>query len=164
MFPSKNGKSYGSAYVAKKKDAMHGEGNKAVSEPSKPTAPQAPTKTAPTGEANKMSSYPDPAADNTANTKASPEGVDAGAVAAQHGPASSVTLHHGIDNHVVVSRHPKTGHMHMSQHKSHADAHEAAKQLAGEQHTENENTAPNAEQTSGGDMFGNDGFKTPHLA
>ena|ERR1700692_672189 len=161
MFTSKEGKKYGSAYVAKKKDAMHGDGDKPASVKT-PAAPVKESKMNSTGETNKMSSNPGPEAENTADTKANPEGVDAGAVAAEHGPASHVTVHHSKDNHVVVSRHPD-GHMHTSEHASAPDAHKAGAQLAGEANTENSDSAANEEQLGGDDLFGDD-FKTPHLA
>jgi hypothetical protein len=94
-----------------------------------------------------------------------PEGVDAGSVAAEHGPASSVTTHHSPDKHVVVSRHPD-GHMNLSQHKSHKEAHAAAAQLSGPANEENTSKAPN-EDAGQGDMFSSkesDGFNMPSLS
>ncbi len=165
MFKSKDGKSFGSAFVAKRRDTEHAKSENRTmptQEPGKPTEPKEEPRTAASGMAKKTSSYPGHEVENTADTKASPEGVDAGAVAAEHSPATSVTLHHSKDSHVVVSRHPD-GYQHMSQHASHKEAHAAAAKLSGEQHTENSDSAPNSEQTSDADLFG-DNFKTPHLA
>lgn len=175
MYTTKTGQKYGSSYVGKKKDSMHaGDDPSAASgpksttmgfgQPKKGSVPKEEPRTDAMGETNKTA-YPGvEQVDNTADTKASPEGVDAGAVAAEHGPASSVTVHHSKDAHTVVSRHP-SGHLHTSQHKSHADAHAAAAQLSGEQHTENNDKPANDEQMSGGDLYGNnDGFKMPKLA
>jgi len=94
-----------------------------------------------------------------------PEDVDAGSVAAMHGPAASVTTHHSPDKHVVISRHPD-GHMNLSQHKSHAEAHAAAKQLSGPANEENTDKSAN-EDAGQGDMYGekeSDGFSMPRLA
>jgi hypothetical protein len=174
-FKSKDGKSFGSAYVAKKKDAMHA----GATEPSTSMGPkdttrdtEAPEKAAVPAEesrtndegAAKVSAKEATAPDN--DVLANPEGVDAGAVVAEHGPASSVTTHHDHQSgkHVVISRHP-SGHMNMSQHKSHGEAHEAAKQLSGPANEENTDKNPNADAGQG-DMYGggeNDGFKMPGL-
>ncbi len=165
MFKSKDGKSFGSAFVAKRRDTEHAKSENRTmdtQEPGKPTEPKEEPRTAESGMAKKTSAYPGHEVENTADTKASPEGVDPSAVAAEHQPATSVTIHHSKDNHMVVSRHPD-GHMHTSQHKSHKDAHAAAAQLSGEQHTENDNKPANSEQTSDSDLFG-DNFSVPHLA
>jgi hypothetical protein len=165
-FPSKNGKSYGSAYVAKKKDSMHeGMGKEPVqSNPEKGSEPKEEPRTNPMGEA-KFSAKEATAPDN--DVLGNPEGVDAGAVAAEHGPAENVTIHHDHQGgkHVVVSRHPD-GHMNLSQHKSHTEAHEAAKQLSGPANEENTDKSANADAGQG-DMFGekeSDGFSMPRLS
>lgn len=168
MFKSKDGKSFGSAFVAKRRDTEHAKSENRTmdtQEPGKPTEPKEEPRTAESGMAKKTSAYPGHEVENTADTKSSPENVDPNAVAQEHQPASSVTIHHDHKGgkHMVVSRHP-SGHMHSSEYGSAPDAHKAAAQLSGEQHTENTDSAPNAEQTSGDDLFGNDGFKTPHLA
>ena len=167
MFPTKSGKSYGSAYVAKKKDAMHAGSESPVSSKMSPLAPSpkadaAEPRTNSMGEA-KFSAANANAPDN--NVLGSPDNFDAGAVAAEHGPASTVTVHHdhAAKKHHVVSRHPD-GHMHTSDHASAADAHDHAAQLGGEANTENNDKAPNEDQSGDSAMFGNDGFKTPHLA
>ncbi len=167
MFSSKDGRKFGSAFVAKRRDTEHAKSENRTmdtQEPGKPTEPKEEPRTAESGMAKKTSAYPGHEVENTADTKAEPEGVDPSAVAAQHGPASSVTIHHNHQGgqHHVVSRHAD-GHMHKGDFGSAPDAHAAAKQLSGEQHTENTDSAPNAEQTSGDDLFG-DGWKTPKLA
>lgn len=179
MYTTKSGKKFGSAMVGKKKDAMGSEekslhagddpsakqGPKStdmsMGQPKKGSAPAEESRTNDMGEA-KFSSKEASAPDN--DVLNNPEGVDAGAVAAEHGSASSVTTHHDHQGgkHVVISRHP-SGHMNMSQHGSHAEAHEAAKQLSGPANEENTNKDSN-EDAGQGDMFGNDGFKMPGLA
>ena len=165
---SKDGKSYGSSFVAKRKDKEHGEAESpkssamGTSKPN-PMEPKEEPRTDETGEA-KFSAKEATAPDN--DVLANPEGVDAGAVAAEHGPASSVTIHHDHQGgkHVVVSRHPDS-HMNMSQHGSHEEAHAAAKQLSGVGHDENTDKSPNVDADGDDDskMFG-DSFKTPRLA
>jgi hypothetical protein len=165
MYTTKSGKKFGSSFVGKKKDSMSPENRTMdTNEPNKPMEPKEEPRTAESGMAKKTSAYPGHEVENTADTKAEPEGVDAGAVAAEHGPANSVTIHHDHKggNHHVVSRHAD-GHMHKGDFGSAPDAHKAAAQLSGEQHTENDSKPANAEQLSGDDLFGNDGFKVPHL-
>jgi hypothetical protein len=155
MYTTKSGQKFGSAMVGKKKDAMGSE-NKAMPFGESKEEPR----TNVMGEA-KHSSKEAVAPDN--DVKANPEGVDAGAVAAEHGPAEHVHIHHNhaANKHHVISHHPD-GHMHMSDHDSAPDAHKAAAQLGGEANTENSNAAPNADAGKG-DMFGGDGFSMPSL-
>jgi hypothetical protein len=165
MFQSKDGKKFGSGFVAKRRDSEHdklskdvmGSSNKDSSMPMGESKEE--SRTNPQGEA-KFSSKEATAPDN--DVLANPEGVDAGAVAAEHQPATSVTTHHSKDKHVVVSRHPD-GHMHMSQHKSHADAHAAAAQLSGPGQDENTNKPAN-EDSYGDGAPEKDGFLMPRLA
>lgn len=173
MYTTKSGKKYGSAMVGKRKDAMGSEENAMgpaskennmgpkstdmMASAKKPMEPKEESKTDSMGEANKNSSMPNEVNDQS-DSLANPEGVDAGAVAKEHGPATSVTTHHSADKHVVISRHP-SGHMNMSQHASHAEAHEAAKQLSGPQHEENTDKEPNADAEGE-----SDGFLMPRLA
>src|ERR1035437_1250244 len=164
MYTTKSGQKFGSAMVGKKKDAMGAENKEPVqSTPDKGEVPKEEPRTNPMGEA-KFSAKEAEAPDN--DVLANPEGVDAGAVAAEHGPASSVTIHHDHQGgkHVVVSRHPDS-HMNMSQHGSHEEAHAAAKQLSGVGHDENTDKSPNVDADGDDDskMFG-DSFKTPRLA
>ena len=152
MFKSKDGKSFGSAYVAKKRDSMHaGAGDKSMPMGESKAAPR----TNPQGEAL-MSAANANAPDN--DVKANPEGVDAASVVAQHGPAVSTTVHHDHKggNHVVVSRHAN-GHVHTSKHSSAKDAHDEAAQLAGaDQPAAGAPAAPEAPES--------DGFSLPKLA
>jgi len=156
MYTTKSGQKFGSAMVGKKKDAMGSE-NKAMPFGESKETPR----TNPMGEAKKSANEAT-APDN--DVKANPEGVDAGAVAAEHGPAEHIHVHHdhAANKHHVISHH-KDGHMHTSDHASAPDAHAAAAQLGGEANTENSNAAPNAD-TGDGNLFGNDGFSTPKLA
>src|ERR1700687_2988609 len=144
MYSSKDGKKFVSAFVAKRRDAEHEKGMP-TEEPNKPSEPKEEPRTAQSGMAKKPSAYPGHEVENTADTKAEPEGVDAGAVAAEHGPANSVTIHHDHKggSHHVVRRHAD-GHMHKGDFGSAPDAHKAAAQLSGEQHTENDSKPANA--------------------
>jgi hypothetical protein len=173
MYESKKtpGKKFGSSFVGKRyDDNTQGDSNsdpkesKAPIGMAKPAAGAADKETSRTNDQGEAKFSAAHAEAEPNNVKASPEGVDAGAVAAEHGPASHVTIHHDHKGgkHMVVSRHP-SGHMHTSEHGSAPDAHKAAAQLGGEANTENEGSAANEEQMGGGDMFGNDGFKVPHL-
>ena len=173
MYQTKSGKKFGSSMVGKKYDSMHPEDSKENqatgpkdstmgSTSKKPMEPKEEPRTNPMGEA-KFSAKEATAPDN--DVLGNPEDVDAGSVAAMHGPAASVTTHHSPDKHVVISRHPD-GHMNLSQHKSHAEAHEAAKQLSGVGHDENTDKSAN-EDAGQGDMYGekeSDGFSMPRLA
>jgi len=164
-FQSKDGKSFGSRFVARKRDSMHSEPENqtmGTGAPKSASVPKEEPRTNPQGEA-KFSAKMAGATNDTSDTQASPEGVDAEAVAAEHGPAVSVTTHHDHKNnkHKVVSHHPD-GHMHTSDHQSQQDAHDAAGKLGG---TDSQNAgAPEGDQMGDGDMFGNDGFSTPKLA
>jgi hypothetical protein len=167
MFQSKDGRKYGSAYVAKKKDAMMGPKDTTMpASAKKPSEPKEEPRTDSMGETNKTA-YPGvEEVDNTADTKANPEGVDAGAVAAEHGPAEHVHIHHNhsAGKHHVVSHH-SDGHMHTSDHASAPDAHAAAAQLGGEANTENNDKSANEDQSGDShmDMF-KDNFPMPRLA
>jgi hypothetical protein len=153
MFQSKDGKKFGSAFVAKRRDKEH-EQSMGVDQPTKGTEPKEEPRTDMNGEAL-MSKANANAPDN--NVKASPEGVDAGQVAAEHGPANTVHVAHDhkANKHHVTSTH-SDGHVHTSEHGSSKEAHDAASQLsnAGDQPNENqENEAPES-----------DGFSMPKLA
>jgi hypothetical protein len=148
MFQSKSGKKFGSAFVGKRHDQEHDKMAKSVLEES----PAHEEKETPEFEAGEQEG----AKEGTENTEQPSQ------VAAEHQPATSVTTHHSKDKHVVVSRHPD-GHMHMSQHKSHADAHAAAAQLSGAGQDENTNKSPN-EDSYGDGAQEKDGFNMPRLA
>jgi hypothetical protein len=162
-FQSKNGKSYGSKFVARRHDAAHSEPEnqtQSTGAPKMTSVPKEESRTNPQGEA-KFSAKEATAPDN--NVENNPEGVDASQVASEHGPAVSVSTHHDHKNnkHKVISHHPD-GHVHVSDHQSQQDAHNAAGKLGG---TDSQNAgAPEGDQTGDGDMFGQDGFSTPKLA
>jgi hypothetical protein len=155
MFKSKDGKSFGSAYVAKKRDAMHGEGDKTTNAPESPMASKEESRTNNEGEALFSKSEAN-APDN--NVKSNPENVDPHSVVAEHGPASDVHIHSDMkaNEHHVMSHH-KSGHVHHSKHGSAQDAHKAAAELA-----------EAGDQPSGNPEEGNapesDGFTMPRLA
>jgi len=148
MFKSKDGKSFGSAYVAKRRD-------KELSAPEKPMASREEPRTNSEGEAL-MSKANANAPDN--DVKSSPENVDPSAVVAEHGPATDVHIHSDMkaNEHHVVSHH-KSGHVHHSKHSSAQDAHKAAAVLA-----------EASDQPSGSPESDNapesDGFTMPRLA
>ena len=128
MFKSRDGKSFGSAYVAKKRDAMHGEGDKSLSAPESPMSSKEEPRTGTDGEALFSKSEAN-APDN--DVKTNPEKVDPHSVVSEHGPASDVHIHsdHKANEHHVISHH-KSGHVHHSKHSSASDAHKAAAELA----------------------------------
>lgn len=154
MFKSKDGKSFGSAYVAKRRDAAH-ESGMGTNEPEKPEASKEEPRTSNEGEAL-FSKSEATAPDN--DVKTNPENMDPHAVVAEHGPALSTTVHsdHANNEHHVMSHH-KSGHVHHSKHGNAPDAHKAAMELAseGDQPAGNpsDNEAPEA-----------DGFSMPKLA
>jgi hypothetical protein len=160
MFQSKDGKKFGSAFVARRRDKEH-EQSMSTEAPDKAMVPKEESRTNDMGEA-KMSKMNASAPDNDVETN--PDGVDANQVASEHGPATSVHVKHDhqANTHHVTSMH-KDGHVHMSKHGSAKEAHDAAAQLGGEANTENTDSPAN-EDAGDGDLFGNDGFKTPKLA
>jgi hypothetical protein len=153
-FMSKDGRKFGSSFVAKRRDAEHakmgapeseGEGlmKKAAPTPSM-SEPAAPMSGAPEEQKPGMGAPPE----------------DPKQVAAEHGPAEDVHIHHSPGKHHVVSRH-KDGHMHTSDHASADEANKAASTLgAGDQPVQG--AAP-AVGESDNAMFG-DNFSTPKLA
>lgn len=140
MFQSKDGKKFGSAFVAKRRDAEHDKASqmgKEVMDQGDPGAKE------PTTE-NQMGSQEE-------SGMQSPEQV-----VAEHGKATSVHLTHDHKNnkHKVTSTH-ESGHVHESDHASAKEAHDAGSALGGgsEQPMEQENEAPEP-----------DGFSMPKLA
>jgi hypothetical protein len=99
-------------------------------------------------------------------------------VVKEHGPAHSIVMHHDHENgvHTVTSHHGKHGHMHHSEHKSAAEAHDHARMAAG--HDEGEETpeeeaaeTPEEEaaenetpQEAGAHLSGHPGGRIPGLA
>jgi hypothetical protein len=64
------------------------------------------------------------------NTGGGPENEDPQSVVAAHGPAKSIHIEHGENEHTVHSKH-EDGHEHHSSHGSAKEAHDHASQLAG---------------------------------
>ena len=134
MYTTKAGKKFGSAYVGKKKDEMHGGMNAAHE-----------------------------AAETPEFEKGEQEGMKEGGeqpqqVVAQHGKAHTVHVAHDhkANKHKVVSTH-EDGHVHESDHGSPQEAHDAGKQLAGAgEGAEEEQPAMGAEPEA-------DGFQMPSL-
>ena len=153
-FPTKSGKSYGSAYVAKKKDAMDAE--KSAGEPkNNPFAKSsAGAKPAFGGAGEEAKESPEFEKGEAEGAKEAPE-----AVVAAHGPAHSVTIHHGAGKHKVISHH-QGGFMHESEHSDPASAHEEGKTLAGVGQE-----SPEEAQGAGAGMGESqpDGFQMPSL-
>jgi hypothetical protein len=147
MFPSKDGKKFGSAYVAKRRDAEHDkaaqvmEGTNALEKPA-----SNPDEKALMGEK--------PAVENEPEQKA-PEAP--AQVVMAHGKANTIHVAHDHKNgkHHVISTH-EDGHVHESEFKSPKEAHDAALALSGGDQPPAE--APGTEEPAA------DGFKMPRLA
>lgn len=154
MFKSKDGKPFGSAYAAKRRDTEH-EKAKGLETPETPASSKETPRTTNEGEAL-FSKSEATAPDN--DVKSSPENVDPKSVVSEHGPASDVHIHsdHKANEHHVISHH-KSGHVHHSKHASAPDAHKMAAELASE-----------GDQPSGSPAGDNapesDGFTMPRLA
>ena len=154
MFQSKDGKKFGSAFVAKRRDKEH-EQAMGTEKPENPMEKKEESRTSNEGEAL-MSKASASAPDN--DVKTNPENVDPHSVVSEHGPATDVHIHSDMkaNAHHVVSHH-KSGHVHHSTHSSAQDAHRAAAELAeaGDQASNNpaEQNAPES-----------DGFTMPRLA
>lgn len=147
-FPTKSGKSFGSAYVAKRHDQEHDKA----------------------GQMSKMA-MGDSAAHEAGESKPFEQGEQEGQkenpeqneqpsqVVAKHGPANTVHVAHDhkAKKHHVTSTHAD-GHVHTSDHASSKEAHDAATQLSGGDQAQAENpaAAPAAPES--------DGFSMPKLA
>lgn len=145
MFPSKDGKKFGSKFVAKRRDSEHEKMAKSVLGDS----PEHEAKETPEFEKGEQEGM-----------KESPEQhEEPSQVVAKHGPAHTVHVAHDHKGkkHHVVSTHAD-GHVHTSDHASAKEAHDAATQLAagGDQPT-SENPAAAAAPEA-------DGFSMPRLA
>jgi len=152
-FPTKSGQKFGSAYVAKRKDAEHEK--MAAAAPTgtdegtalmKKTAPAAPVAGAP-GEQK-------------------PEGIgappeDPKQVVAAHGKASTIHIAHDHKSgkHHVVSMH-EDGSVHESEHPDAKSAHDAAAALAGSSDMPTGTEGPEALASAQEP----DGFQMPRLA
>lgn len=150
MFKTKSGKAYGSAYVAKRKDAMDAE--KSAGEPKNNPFAKASADPALGGAQHEAKESPEFEKGEAEGAKEAPE-----AVVAAHGPAHSVTIHHGAGKHKVISHH-QGGFMHESEHSDPASAHEEGKTLAG---VGQEN--PEEAQGAGVGAPEADGFSVPPL-
>jgi|SRR5271157_190438 len=127
MFKSKAGKSFGSAYVAKRHDDEADKKAQSVLGDS-PEHEAAETPEFEKGEQEGMKEAPEQ-------------------VAKEHGPATTVHVSHDHKGkkHHVVSTHPD-GHVHTSDHASAGDAHTAAGALSG---TGQAPAEPNPEEMGG---------------
>ena len=140
-FQSKDGKSFGSKFVAKRRDDEHAKMGKDVM-----------------GATSPVENKPAPAMEQeSSEQEQKPMQEDPKQVAMEHGPATDVTIHHDHKSgkHHVVSHHAD-GHMHMSDHASAKEAHDAATQLSGGDQQPAEASAAPAEAS--------DGFQMPRLA
>lgn len=144
MFESKNGKKYGSAYVAKRHDAAHAEKDQSSKHES------AETKSFEAGE-----------------QEGSQEGED-NAVVAEHGKALKVTIHHDHEGnkHHVTSQHAD-GHVHESDHQTAEEAHEEGGRLAQISHISPEETVDQEPKPEDMNVHKStheaDGFEMPSL-
>lgn len=141
-FKSKDGNSYGSAYVAKRKDREHGEANsKHEAKESKPF------------EAGEQ--------------EGAKEGADQNDVVAQHGKALKVTIHHDHEGHKHhVTSHHADGHVNESDHETPEDAHAEAGKLAEvspDIESEDEGQRGEDEMVTMGKHHDQDGFAMPPL-
>ena len=144
MFPSKDGKKYGSAYVAKKRDAMHGMGEAVMHDTDKHEAAETPEFER--GEQEGQKEAPE-------------QNENPSQVVAEHGPANTVHVAHDhkAKKHHVVSTHAD-GHVHESNHGSAKEAHDHAAQLAAAE------TQPEGQPAAGAASAEADGFPMPRLA
>src|SRR5271157_4474622 len=138
-FQSKDGKSFGSKFVAKRRDTEHDKASQVMGA----TSPE-PAMGAEKPAANEPEQKP----------QENPEQV-----VATHGPATQVTVHHDhkSNKHHIVSRHPD-GHIHTSDHNSAQEAHDAAAKLSGG------DQPVGTEQPEAAAAPSPDGFAMPKLA
>jgi len=131
MFKSKAGKSFGSAYVAKRHDDEADKKAQSVLGDS-PEHEAAETPEFERGEQE--------------GQKEAPEQEKPDQVVAKHGKANTIHVTHDrkANKHHVVSTHAD-GHVHTSDHASAKEAHDAATQLAGGDQAPAAGTEPNAE-------------------
>ena len=142
MFKSKDGKSFGSSYVAKRRDSEHDKMAQSVMGDS-PEHEAAETPEFEKGEQEGM--------------KEAPEQEKPEQVVAKHGPANTVHVTHDrkAKKHHVVSTHAD-GHVHSSDHGSASEAHSHAAALANSGDQPSAEGAPEAPEA--------DGFQMPKLA
>jgi|ERR1035437_10110673 hypothetical protein len=147
-FQSKDGKKFGSAFVARRKDSEHDKADQM-------------SKTAmgdsPAHEAAEKPAFE--AGEQEGQTEKTEQNEQPAQVVAQHGAANTVHIAHDhkANKHHVISTH-KDGHVHESEHATAKEAHDAATQLAGgdQAGAENPAAAPAAPEA--------DGFSMPKLA
>jgi hypothetical protein len=127
-FQSKDGKSFGSKFVAKRRDSEHDKMGKAVMGATSPAAEKAPVAPSVFG-ADKAAA---PAAPEQDQQQQQQPQEDPKQVVAQHGAATTVHIAHDnkAKKHHVVSTH-KDGHVHESEHGDAKSAHDAGSQLSG---------------------------------
>ena len=139
MFQSKDGKRFGSAFVAKRRDAEHDK----------------------SAEPTSVEEVKAPVAENSVGEQEEQGAHEPTQVVAQHGKAHTVHIAHDHKNkkHHVISTH-EDGHVHESEHGSPKEAHDAASVLAsaaGDQ--------PSPDATTGVEKAPeSDGFSMPKLA
>lgn len=140
MFESKNGKKYGSAYVAKRHDTAHDEANSKH-------------------EAKESKSF------EKGEQEGASEGMDQHEVVKAHGPAVKiVTTHdHEAHKHHVMSHH-KDGHVNESDHETPEEAHEEGGKLANiSLKKSGEAEDQQLAESEGGNEATPDGFEMPPL-
>jgi len=137
-FQSKDGKSFGSKFVAKRRDTEHDKASQVMGA----TSPE-PAMGAEKPAANEPEQKPQENPDQ---------------VVATHGPASTIHVAHDhkAGKHHVISTHPD-GHVHESEFKSAKEAHDAASKLSG-------GDQPMSEQPEAAAAPESDGFAMPKLA
>ena len=149
MYPTKDGKKKGSAYVGKRYDEMHGKN--AVSEATDNTQHEAAE--TPEFEAGEQEGMNEPK-----------EGAEeTHPVVAAHGKAVHVHIHHdhAANKHHVESDH-EDGHKNMTEHQSPQEAHEEGGRLAGVS-VQKENKAKGVQDAQQGAKSEEDGFEMPPL-
>ena len=152
-FPTKSGKSFGSAYVAKRKDSEHDKmANDVMGQTGQKPAMSPAHEAAETPEFER--------GEQEGAKEQNPEqNEQPSQVVAQHGPANTVHVAHDhkAGKHHVTSTHAD-GHVHTSDHATSAEAHKASSELAGGDQAQAENpaAAPAAPEA--------DGFVLPKLA
>ena len=118
MFQSKDGKKFGSSYVAKRKDSEHDKMAQSV--------------LGGDSAAHEAAETPEFEKGEQEGAKEAPEQEKPEQVVAKHGPANTVHVTHDrkAKKHHVVSTHAD-GHVHTSDHATADEAHKAAGALSG---------------------------------
>lgn len=139
MFQSKDGRKFGSAFVAKRRDAEKEKAEGVMSDAHE-------AKETPEFEAGEKEGMQEPGEGNVAEDKA------------HHGPALSTHVHsdHTANTHHLIGHH-KDGHVHHSKHGSAQEAHNAAAELAAASDQPSGSSSGEAAPEA-------DGFQMPKLA